>query len=111
MASVRDQVRSNIEEQLKSGRLLSTGWEFVELPTINAFTLPRMAVTPILKWTGNEFKDLYISIDLSFAIPLKKIPLWAFGRKLFLRSCQTLSVSEEGSCDVLLPEVIKYHIF
>ena len=104
MASVRDQVKSNIEEQLKSGQLLSTGWEFVEIPTINAFTLPRMAVTPILKWTGNEFKDLYISIDLSFAIPLKKIPLWTFGRKLFLRSCQTLSVSEEGRYDVLLPE-------
>lgn len=49
MANVRDQVRSNIEEQLKSGQLLSTGWEFVEIPTINAFTLPRMAVTPILK--------------------------------------------------------------
>lgn len=104
MASVRDQVRSNIEEQLKSGQLLSTGWEFVEIPTINAFTLPHMAVTPILKWTGNEFKDLYISIDLSFAIPLKKIPLWIFGRKLFQRSCQTLSVSEEGRYDVLLPE-------
>ena len=104
MASVRDQVRSNIGEQLKSGQLLSTGWEFVEIPTINAFTLPHMAVTPILKWTGNEFKDLYISIDLSFAIPLKKIPLWTFGRKLFQRSYQTLSVSEEGRYDVLLPE-------
>ena len=104
MASVRDQVRSNIQEQLKSGQLLSPGWEFVEIPTMYAFTLPRMAVTPILKWTGDEFKDLYISIDLSFAIPLKKIPLWTFGRELFLQSCQTLSVSKEVSYDVLLPE-------
>lgn len=100
MAKVRDKVKTNIEEQLKNGQLLPSGWEFVQIPTLDSYTLPRMAVTPAMKWTGQEFKDLYISIDLSFAIPLKKIPLWTFGRQLFLRN----SARKEGSCDELLTD-------
>ena len=104
MAKVRDKVGSNIKEQLKNGQFLPTGWEFVEIPTFEAYTLPHMAVTPLMKWTGKEFKDLYISIDLSFAIPLNKKPLWAFGRQLFVKSCPTLSAPEKGNFDVLLPD-------
>lgn len=98
MAKVRDKVKTIIGEQLKNGQLLPSGWEFVEIPTLYSYTLPRMAVTPVVKWTGQEFKDLYISIDLSFAIPLKKIPLWTFGRQLFLRNL----ARKEGSYDELL---------
>lgn len=104
MAKVRDKVKTNFKEQLKNGQLLPSGWEFVEIPTLDAYTLPRMAVTPVLKWTGQEFKDLYISIDLSFAIPVKKIPLWTFGRQLFLTNKQTLSARKEGSDNVLLTD-------
>ena len=104
MAKVRDKVGSNIKEQLKNGQFLPAGWEFVEIPILEAYTLPHMAVTPLMKWTGREFKDLYISIDLSFAIPLNKKPLWTFGRQLFVKSYPTLSAPEKGSFDILLPD-------
>lgn len=104
MAKVRDKVGTIIKEQLKNGQFLPAGWEFVEIPTIGAYSLPHMAVTPLMKWTGKEFKDLYISIDLSFAIPLNKKPLWTFGRQLFVKSCPTLSAPEKGNFDVLLPD-------
>ena len=104
MAKVRDKVKTNIKEQLKNGQLLPPGWEFVEIPTLDAYTLPRMAVTPVMKWTGQEFKDLYISIDLSLAIPLKKIPLWTFGRQLFLRNKQSCSARKEESGNELLTD-------
>ena len=104
MAKVRDKIKTNIKEQLKNGQLLPPGWEFVEIPTLDAYTLPRMAVTPVLKWTGQEFKDLYISVDLSLAVPLKKIPLWTFGRQLFLRNKQTRSARKEESDNELLTD-------
>ena len=104
IAKVRDKVKTNIKEQLKNGQLLPPGWEFVEIPTLDAYTLPRMAVTPVMKWTGQEFKDLYISIDLSLAIPLKKIPLWTFGRQLFLRNKQSCSARKEESGNELLTD-------
>ena len=104
MAKVRHKVKNNITEQLKNGQVLPAGWEFIEIPTLDAYTLPQMAVTPVLKWTGKELKNLYISIDISFAIPLKKTPLWMFGRQLFIPGCQNLSAREKGGNEMLLPD-------
>lgn len=104
MAKVRQKVKNNITEQLKNGQVLPAGWEFIEIPTLDAYTLPRMAVTPVLKWTGKELKNLYISIDISFAIPLKKAPLWTFGRQLFIPGCHNLSAREKGGNEMLLPD-------
>ncbi|EDO37241.1 predicted protein [Nematostella vectensis] len=56
-------------------------WSLVVDPKLSIRrNLPQVAITPVFKWEGKEYKHLYVSVDLTFAIPIKKRPIWNHNR-------------------------------